>query len=239
MAEKNPKKKIIVAILAAAALAGAGIVGYFQYEGAHFVNTDDARVAADVISVTPEIAGKVIEWRIREGDMVTANQVLGRQDLGAALTSGAISAQTLGAVGGVIAEKAQLKSPMSGQVIASSAVVGQMASPGVSLAVIADTANLYISANIKEDVIAHVRIGDRVDVKIDAFAGKTFRGEVENIGRATASTFSLLPSQNSSGNYTKVTQVIPIKIRLLDAGKTPLMVGMNANVNLHIGSIHE
>ena len=107
---------------------------------------------------------------------------------------------------------------MTGLIIESNAVVGQMATAGAPLGVIADTGNLYISANIKEDAIAHVRIGDRVDIAVDAFAGKTFHGEVETKGSATVGTFSLLPSQNSGDNYTKVTQVIPIKIRLIDAG---------------------
>jgi multidrug resistance efflux pump len=234
-----PKKKIVLIVLAVALLGGLGIVGYYQYAKTHYITTDDSRVAADLITIYPEIPGKLIEWRVKEGDSVTSNQVLGRQDLGSVLTSGAISAQTMGTVGGVFAEKAQIKAPMAGLVIESSAVVGQMATPGAPLGVIADTGNLYISANIKEDAIAHVRIGDRVDIAVDAFAGKAFHGEVETKGSATVGTFSLLPSQNSGDNYTKVTQVIPIKIRLIDAGDVPLVVGMNSTVTIHIGSAHE
>ena len=62
-------------------------------------------------------------------------------------------------------------------------------------------------------------------------------GRVETIGRATASTFSLLPSQNSGGNYTKVTQIVPIKIHLLDTLDKPLLVGMNTSIRIQLDSL--
>ena len=65
----------------------------------------------------------------------------------------------------------------------------------------------------------------------------TFHGRVETIGRATASTFSLLPTQNSGGNYTKVTQIIPIKIHLLDTLDKPLLVGMNTTIHILLDSL--
>jgi multidrug resistance efflux pump len=227
------RKNVIVLILIIAVLCGAGIAGFYWYQGSRYISTDDSRVASNVVAVSPEIAGKVLEWRVRDGDTVQAGDILGRQDLGAALTSGAMNPQTMGAVAGVVAEKAVLKAPISGQVILSTAVVGQMAAPGMSLAVIADTDSLYISANIKEGDIAGVKIGQTVDITIDAFRGQRFHGRVESIGRATASTFSLLPSQGGGGNYTKVVQVIPIKVSIMDQGGARLMIGMNASVRIH------
>ncbi|HVO40170.1 MAG TPA: efflux RND transporter periplasmic adaptor subunit [Spirochaetia bacterium] len=228
------RKTVILIVIAIAVVATAGIVGYYWYQGSRYVATDDARIASNVVSVSPEIVGKVIEWRVKEGDIVQKDDILGRQDLGSALTSGALNPQAMGSVAGVVAEKAVLKAPITGQVILSSAVVGQMAAPGVSLAVIADTDGLYVSANIKEGDIARVRIGATVDVWIDAFHGRKFHGRVETIGRATASTFSLLPSQNGGGNYTKVVQVIPIKVSVIDAGDARLMIGMNAFIKIHV-----
>ncbi len=227
------RRSVILIVLGVAVLSALGIGGFYWYRGSRFVLTDDARVAANVVSVSPEIAGRLLEWRVQEGDRVSAGDVLGRQDLGAALSSGALSPQTLGQVAGVVAEKAVLKAPISGQVILSTAVVGEMAAPGLSLAVIADTGSLYISANIKEGDIAEVRIGQPVDVSIDAFRGQRFHGRVASIGRATASTFSLLPASTGSGNYTKVVQVVPIKISLMDQGDARLMIGMNAAVRIH------
>jgi len=228
------RKTVIILVIAIAVVAAGGIVGYYWYQGYRYVSTDDARVDSNVVSISPEIVGKVLEWRVKEGDTVQKDEVLGRQDLGAALTSGAINAQTMGSVAGVVAEKAVLRAPISGQVILSNAVVGEMASPGMSLAVIADTDGLYISANIKEGNIARVKVGLPVDIWVDAYHRRLFHGRVETIGRATSSTFSLLPAQNGGGNYTKVVQVIPIKVSILDQGDARLMVGMNAFVKIHV-----
>ncbi len=229
------RRRLVIALVLALTIAGAGgIAFYYHYEGEHYVSTEDARVAADTVTVTPEIGGRLLEWNVGEGDVVRAGQVLGRQDLGSALTSGALNPQTMGAVAGVMAEKAVIKAPISGQVIQSRAVVGQMATPGMSLAVIADTENIYISANIKEKVIERVRVGQPVDVRIDAYPGRVFSGRVENIGMATTSVFSLLPAQNTGGNYTKVTQVIPVKIRLVSGRDLKLMPGMSVTVKIHV-----
>ena len=228
------RKTVIILILAVAVAAAVGIIGYYWYQGARFVSTDDARIASNVVAVSPEILGKVVEWRVKEGDTVQKDDILGRQDLGSALTSGALNPQTMGSVAGVVAEKAVLKAPIAGQVILSTAVVGEMAAPGMSLAVIADTDGLYVSANIKEGDIARVKAGQTVDVAIDAFGGKRFHGRVETIGRATSSTFSLLPAQSGSGNYTKVIQVIPIKVNVIDQGDSRFMIGMNAAIKIHV-----
>ena len=228
------KKGIIIAILAVAAFVILVIVGYYAYEGSHYVYTDDARVASNVVAVTPEIPGKILEWRVSEGDQVEAGELLGRQDLGSALTSGNLSPQTLGAVAGVFAEKASIKAPISGEVIQSNAVVGEMAAPGMSLAVLADMKGLYVAANIKEGDIAAVRIGQDVAITIDAFHGRKFLGRVDSIGRATSSTFSLLAAQSGGGNYTKVIQVIPIRVAIVDPGDARLMIGMNATVKIRL-----
>jgi multidrug resistance efflux pump len=228
------KKGIIIAILAVAAFVILAIVGYYAYEGSHYVYTDDARVASNVVAVTPEIPGKILEWRVSEGDQVEAGELLGRQDLGSALTSGNLSPQTLGAVAGVYAEKASIKAPISGEVIQSNAVVGEMAAPGMSLAVLADMKGLYVAANIKEGDIAAVRIGQDVAITIDAFHGRKFLGRVDSIGRATSSTFSLLAAQSGGGNYTKVIQVIPIRVAIVDPGDARLMIGMNATVKIRL-----
>jgi multidrug resistance efflux pump len=228
------RKTVIILILAVAAVVAVGIIGYYWYQGSRYVATDDARIASNVVAVSPEILGKVVEWRVKEGDTVQKDDILGRQDLGSALTSGALNPQTMGSVAGVVAEKAVLKAPIAGQVILSTAVVGQMAAPGMSLAVIADTDGLYVSANIKEGDIARVKTGQSVDVAIDAFGGKRFHGRVETIGRATSSTFSLLPAQSGSGNYTKVIQVIPIKVNVIDQDDVRFMIGMNASIKIHV-----
>ncbi|KUK31083.1 MAG: Secretion protein HlyD [Thermoanaerobacterales bacterium 50_218] len=229
------KRLLIIGIVLTLAVAGAGgIVFYYHYQNEHYVITEDARIAADMVTITPEISGKILEWNIKEGDTVQAGQVIGRQDLSSVLTSSSVNPQTMKAMAGVMAEKATLKAPISGLVVQSKAVVGQMATPGMPLAVIADIENLYISANIKEVTISKVKVGQPVEVKIDAYLGRVLSGRVENIGTATTSVFSLLPAQNSNGNYIKVTQVIPVKIRIVSRHNLKLMPGMNVTVKIHV-----
>ena len=205
------KKAILGAVAAGILLVILSIVGWYWYQGEHYVTTEDARVAANLVVISPEIGGKIVEWNIKEGDMVRTGDVLGRQDLGTTLSSGTINISTMGTVGGIAAEKASIKTPISGQVIRSSAVLGQMAVPGSNLAVVADTDQLYISANIEEDHIARVVLGQKVELTIDAFPGVNFQGRVETIGRATTATFSLLPTQ----------QVLLDMFRLLDGSLAP------------------
>ena len=230
------KKLILGGVAAAIVLVLASIVALYWYEGEHYVSTEDARISANLVTISPEIQGKIVEWDVKEGDMVRTGDVLGRQDLGTMLSSGVINTSTMGTIGSIAAEKASIKSPIAGQVIRSSAVVGQMAVPGNNLAVVADTDQLFVSANIPEEKIGRVRIGQSVELAVDAFPGLMFKGRIETLGRATASTFSLLPSSNSGGNYTKVAQIVPIRIHLLDTLGRPLLVGMNTSIRILLDS---
>jgi len=227
-------RKMVVALVLLLALLGAGAIAlYYYYQGVYYAITDDARVAAPTVTVTPEIPGKIISWSVREGDKVREGQVLGRQDLGSVMSAGAVNPQALASASPVLAEKAEIRAPIGGQVI-HSRVVGEMAALGLPLAIIADTGDLHISANTKENQIARVRPGQELEVWLDAYPRRVFRGRVTSISGATASVFSLLPSQNATGTCTKVTQVVPVRIDLLEAQDVELMPGMNAKVKIHL-----
>ena len=81
--------------------------------------------------------------------------------------------------------------------------------------------------------VEHVRLGQSVDLKVDAYPNSKFTGKVINIGAAAASEFALIPDNRSAGNFTKVTQRIPIKIALDDPDK-PLRPGMMVTVGIDI-----
>lgn len=231
------KNIIIICIVVVALLLGGGIAYYYSYQGAHFVTTEDAQVSADMLPVTPLLNGGITAWSAKVGDQVKAGDVLGTQETNTQLSAMAASLTTPEAqktASDMLAAKAAIKSPMDGEVIQSSAVVGQLASASTSLAVVADMKNAYIRANIKEGSINDIQVGQQVSITIDAFPGQTFAGKVESIGRAAESVFSLLPGINSSGNYTKVTQLIPVKISLYGADQITLMPGMNASVKITI-----
>jgi multidrug resistance efflux pump len=137
------------------------------------------------------------------------------------------------AAGSIISD-AEIKSPIDGQVVQNDVIDGQVVSPGMDVATIADTSHFYIEANVEETSILRIKQGQVVDVTIDAYPNRSFEGYVESIEPATQTAFSPLPNLNTSGTYSKVTQLIPVKIDVADAGNLTLMLGMNAEVKIHV-----
>lgn len=116
-------------------------------------------------------------------------------------------------------------------------VVSSMAALSASAAVgLVSTDNIWIDANLKETDLTYVKPGDQVDVTIDTYPGKNWKAHVESVGAATGAEFSLLPSNNSSGNWTKVVQRIPVRVHVdREAGDPPLRSGMSAIVEIDTG----
>lgn len=111
--------------------------------------------------------------------------------------------------------------------------VGQMIDAGETLAfIVNDETDKWVVANYKETQIAEMRIGDSALVVADAFPNRKFRGTVISLSPATGSSFSLLPPDNSTGNYVKIVQRVPVRIRIDGERKNidVLKVGMNVNV---------
>lgn len=126
-----------------------------------------------------------------------------------------------------------IKSPIDGVVSETFVDVGEFVSPGQRLMLIHNPAEIWVEANIKETDIRHLAPGMPVDVLIDAYPDHTFTGTVARIGQAATSEFALLPNPNPSGNFTKVTQRLPVRITL-DPGDAALRPGMMAVVNIQI-----
>jgi len=98
------------------------------------------------------------------------------------------------------------------------------------------TRNLWVEANMKETDLTHVHVGDPVDITVDTYPGQTWKGEVDSISPATGSDFSVLPAENASGNWVKVTQRVTVKMRLhLRPGDPPLRAGMSTYVSIDTG----
>ena len=96
--------------------------------------------------------------------------------------------------------------------------------------------NVWVEANLKETDLTYARTGDPVDVTIDAYPDREWHGHVDSIFPASGSEFSILPAQNASGNWVKVVQRIPVRIRLdRAAGDPPLRAGMSAVVEVDTG----
>jgi len=98
------------------------------------------------------------------------------------------------------------------------------------------TNNVWVEANMKETDITHVKIGDPVEIDVDTYPGHAFHGHVDSISPATGSDFSVLPSENASGNWVKVTQRLTVRIKLDHrTGDLPLRAGMSTVVSIDTG----
>jgi membrane fusion protein, multidrug efflux system len=98
------------------------------------------------------------------------------------------------------------------------------------------TSDLWIDANMKETDLTHVTTGDRVKITVDTYPGHKWTGTVDSIAPATGSEFSILPAQNSSGNWVKVVQRIPVRIHVdPKSDKLPLRAGMSVTVDIDTG----
>lgn len=130
----------------------------------------------------------------------------------------------------------KIKAPSNGFIAKRAAEEGQLASPGVPLMGFVDSDERWIIANFKETEIEDIQVGKKVDVKVDAISGIAFEGVVASISSATGATFTLLPPDNATGNFTKVVQRVPVKIELknLDIQQIEkLRAGLSAQVKVH------
>ncbi|MCG3168634.1 MAG: Multidrug export protein EmrA [Pseudomonadales bacterium] len=110
---------------------------------------------------------------------------------------------------------------------------GEYVVGGQRLLLMHDPADIWIDANIKETEIRHVAPGARVAIDVDAYPDRRFEGEVVRVGNAATSQFSLLPNTNPSGNFTKVTQRLPVKISIAQS-EDLLRPGMMVEVAIEI-----
>jgi membrane fusion protein (multidrug efflux system) len=110
---------------------------------------------------------------------------------------------------------------------------GEYVTPGTRLVMYHAPDNVWIDANVKETEFARIRVGSGARITVDAFPGRTFRGEVIGMGGAATSQLALLPSPNPSGNFTKVTQRLPIRVSI-DAEGAELRPGMMVEIYVNV-----
>ncbi len=126
-----------------------------------------------------------------------------------------------------------IKSPVDGVVDKTFVKAGEYVTPGQRLALVHDPEKIWIEANIKETQIRKLKIGQRVELAIDAYPDIPFTGRVLSVGNATTSEFALLPTPNPSGNFTKITQRLPVRIAIQQKDGL-LRPGMMVEVNIDI-----
>jgi len=128
-----------------------------------------------------------------------------------------------------------IRAPFNGQIGKKTIQEGQLIQPSQTLAfLINKSEDKWIVANFKETQIKTFFIGQKAMVEIDAFSGEKFSGTIESLAPTTGSRYSLLPPDNATGNFVKVIQRIPVRIKLTDSKEklSKLSAGMNANVDV-------
>ncbi len=215
----NGKRKILIIAILSLMVVALGSIGiYYGYENTFYVSTDDARITGDLVKVSPQISGRLLEFNVDEGDTVVKDQIMGRQEM-LNLPDTSI-------------DQSLVRAPISGIVIRKQANIGEIDAPGQTLAILIDPNKLYISANIEETKLGRLRQGQKVEITIDQFGSRKFTGKVQSVGQASNSTFALIPT-STGGTFTKVVQKIPVKIQF-DSIDAKLLPGTNAVVKIHI-----
>ncbi|GKV69321.1 multidrug resistance protein A [Sporosarcina sp. NCCP-2716] len=213
----NMKKMLMLNVVLLIVLVGGGFAGYYFYnKSVTYLSTDNAQVAGQQVRIASPAAGKLTEWKGATGDTFKKGDTVGTME--------AVSEQGK--------MEMPITAPADGTIVQSTAVENTMVGAGTPLAVSYDMTNLWVTANIEETKIDDVKVGQEVDIYVDAYPDLKLTGEVKEIGLATAGTFSLLPSTNASGNYTKETQVIPVRISIDDYAEK-LIPGINVTVRIH------
>lgn len=126
-----------------------------------------------------------------------------------------------------------ITAPFYGQIGKKTIQEGQLIQAGQTLAFLVDKAEQkWVMANFKETQIGNFKIGQAVSIEVDAFPNEKFNGTIESLSPTTGSRYSLLPPDNATGNFVKIIQRIPVRIRLSDTPEklAKLSAGMNANV---------
>ncbi|TVY11520.1 HlyD family secretion protein [Paenibacillus cremeus] len=212
----NSKMLLINVVVILIIVAGLGAGVYYYNQNANYISTDNARVDGQQITIAAAATGKLTDWYGQVGKQYNAGDRVG-----------AISAPGQTA-------KIDVDFPVGGTIVQQTIVPNSFVGAGTALARAYDLNSLWVTANIDEKRYNDIKVGQLVDVYVDSFPGTVLSGKVDKIGLATAGSFSLLPSSNTTANYTKVAQVLPITIVLEGYKGVALAPGMSATIRVHI-----
>jgi multidrug resistance efflux pump len=202
------------AIPAMALVIGGVVATSYVLQNAH-VSTDNAQIDGDKISVTAPADGTLVAWDATQGSTVRKNQVIGRIEMG----------------GGFGQAQRLIRAPSDGTVARDNVVEGAVVLAGTELAVAYDLTDIVVTARVDETDIDSVRLGRQVDISVDAYPDLTFTGYVREIQYGTEGVFTA--QANTTANFQRLTQVIPVKITITDRKDLTLVPGMNVIVKIH------
>ena len=213
--EGSGKKSIttvmLVVTIAIAVLGGGFYAVHIILSGQHYINTGNARVTTNLITVSSVAPGILERFNVYDGMHVEKGQILGW-----------------------IQQGETFRSPVDGIVISINAVVGQYILPAQPLATIADIGNIHIQANIYETDIQNIRLGQPAAITLDGISNQTFGGHVRHISRITEVELAGFPTMINTGTFRRITHTVPIEIVITDGVDLSYFLGTNARVSLPV-----
>ena len=133
-------------------------------------------------------------------------------------------------------ESTVVRAPISGVVGNRQVRVGRLVAPGAPLLDIVPVSELWVVANFKETQLERIRPGQEARIKVDGYPDHVFEGVVDSFAPGSGSSFSLLPADNATGNYVRVVQRVPVKIRFTGGNlRARLVPGLSARVEIEAG----
>ena len=244
---RHSKPLIIWASIAIVILA-LGIA--YWWSTMHTVSTDDAYLNANVIRIASEVPGKIYQVPVANNHYVTKGSLLFSIDPAPYLLK-VDQAQAQLALHSVNQNEAAIKianaqlaeaeaalqntlitAPASGWISNASLQAGDIVNANMPLFALISDEKFWVDANFKETQLQAIKIGQPAQITLDMYPGKTFTGTVQSISRATGSAFSLLPAQNATGNWVKITQRVPVQVSIDADPNFPLRIGTSATVTI-------
>jgi multidrug resistance efflux pump len=219
--------KVIFVVALVVVLGGLVTIGFLAYQNYKYVSTDNARISAPLIAVPALAPSQIISLDVDIGSYVERGQkmaVMGVPRPDTPADRQGLKDIPLG--------RASLDAPVSGYVAAVWSYPGQVVSAGASIVTLYDASNTWVTANISEADLHRVQPGQEVEVTVDSLGGAKLKGKVDGISAATAATFSLMPQNNTTGNFIKVAQVVPVKISVDNPANYVLIPGTSVEVKI-------
>ncbi len=185
---------------------------------------NDARAAADRVTTVKEKLRRVLTALNGNPEMPADEHAMVRDKTAARERAALDFART------------NVRAPVDGVVVNLRLQQGEQIKAATPLFALVAASRPWVEANFKETELTHVRVGQKATVVLDTYPDETWEALVESVSPATGAEFAILPPQNASGNWVKVVQRLPVKLRLLPhVGEQPLRAGMTATVTIDTG----
>lgn len=218
---------VVIAVVGLLVIAGLVLGGNFWYQNRNYVSTDNARISAPLIHVSTLATCQIVTLDVKLGSYVEKGQkvaTVGQPRSASPAERQGLKETPLG--------RAVIEAPVSGYVAAVWAYPGAVVSAGQPIVTLYDISDVWVTANVEETKIYRIKPGQVVEIKIDMLGGVRLKGRVEGIAAATAASFSLLPQNTTTANFTKVAQVVPVKIAVENPGGHLLVPGTSVEVRI-------